>query len=70
MRTLAYAVVFAIAFGVVGAIGGFIVGLGLSTIDEIVLHKGNPQGPLLFIFAATLCVVFGLAYGIAKGMKS
>jgi len=35
---------FAIGFGVLGAIGGFVLGFGLSAFDELILNKGNPQG--------------------------
>lgn len=58
---------FAIGFGVLGAIGGFVLGFGLSAFDELILNKGNPQGPLLFLLTGPLGVFAGLLYGIYKG---
>ena len=69
IKTIAYAMLFAVVFGIVGAIGGFVIGLGISAFDEMVLNKGNPQGPLLFILTAPLGVVVGLAYGAMKGLR-
>jgi mannose/fructose/N-acetylgalactosamine-specific phosphotransferase system component IID len=66
-RAAAYAVLFAIGFGLLGAAAGFVIGLGLSAFDEIVLNKGNPQGPLLFLIGGPLGVFVGFFYGAYKG---
>jgi len=66
-RAAAYAVLFAIGFGLLGAAAGFVIGLGLSAFDEVVLNKGNPQGPLLFLIGGPLGVLVGFFYGGYKG---
>ena len=67
IRAAGYAVLFAIGFGLLGVVGGFVIGLGLSAFDEIVLNKGNPQGPLLFLIGGPLGVLVGFFYGAYKG---
>ena len=67
IRAAVYAFIFAIGFGLIGVVGGFVIGLGLSAFDEIVLNKGNPQGPLLFLIAGPLGVFVGFFYGLYRG---
>ena len=68
-RSAAYAIAFTVLFGVIGAIGGFLVGFAWSTFDEVVRNRGNPQGPLLFIFTGPLGAIIGTFYGWIKGFN-
>lgn len=70
LRALGYAVLFGIGFTILGAVAGFVVGLGISAFDEIVLDKGNAQGPLLLFLTAPVGAIGGAAYGWIKGFRS
>lgn len=70
VRALGYAVLFGIGFTILGAIAGFVIGLGISAFDEIVLNKGNPQGPLLLFLTAPIGAIVGTAYGWIRGFRS
>ena len=69
-RAVGYAVIFGIGFTMLGAVAGFVIGLGISAFDEIVLDKGNPQGPLLLFITAPIGTIVGSAYGWIRGFRS
>lgn len=68
VRAIALSVIFALAFGLVGVIGGAIVGLAISTFYEKVLHIGNAQGPFLMLLTGPLAALIGIGYGLWKGL--
>jgi hypothetical protein len=46
------------------------VGLGISAFDDLVLGKGNAQGPMLFLVTGPVGVVWGMCHGWLKGYRS
>jgi hypothetical protein len=60
---------FGFLFGLIGAVGGFVVGLAISMYYEQVLGIGNPQGPLLFLLTAPVGFVIGVVFGAWKGFS-
>ena len=69
VRAVVLSLSFAVLFGLVGSVGGFLVGMGLSAYDEIVRHVGNPQGPLLFLFTGPLGVATGFIVGLWMAIR-
>jgi len=61
---------FGVLFGFAGAVAGFLVGLAISAYYEEVLHIGNPQGPLLFLFTAPIGFLIGLFFGAWKAISN
>ena len=62
-----FALFFGCLFAFVGAIAGFLIGLGVSMYYEEVLGIGNPQGPLLFLITGPLGFLGGLVFGAWRG---
>ena len=68
VRAIALSAIFALAFGLVGVIGGGVIGFAISAFYEEVLHIGNPQGPLLMLLTGPLGALTGIGYGFWKGL--
>ena len=46
------------------------MGLGISAFDDVVLGKGNAQGPMLFLLTGPVGAFAGMFYGWIRGYRT
>lgn len=70
LKTLAYAVVFAMIFGVIGAVGGFWYGLYWALEYERTTGYSGGNAPLVFILTAPAGAIIGFFFGAWLAVRS
>src|SRR5690242_10095036 len=60
VRAAGLALIFGLAFGLAGIVGGFILGMEMGPSYE--------DGPLLMLFTGPLAALVGVAFGVWKGL--